>query len=526
MIFVARSRRHTPSKLPRSDTPKSRRPSTVDRDATPFKWRDFLLRQKKHIVVARLQELRHNNFTMPKQISQKDLDSIVEAVSSFPNGGGIEEINSALEGRIPRRTLQRRLSLLVEQQRLIAEGRGRASRYRLPNTIAAEISAPIAALSAEIETYIPLSPEGRKIQKAIRAPIQSRNPVGYNRAFLDAYQPNRTFYLAEDIRHRLYELGRSSEDQQVAGTYAQQIFNRLLIDLSWNSSRLEGNTYSLLETERLLEQGEAAEGKNALETQMLLNHKDAIELLVEQAAEVGFNRYTILNLHALLSNNLLADPQACGRLRTTPVKIGGSVCHPLEVPQLIDECFGKILTLTSKIEDPFEQAFFSMVHLPYLQPFLDVNKRVSRLAANIPLIRLNLCPLSFLDVPIQAYIDGTVAVYELNKVELLRDVFVWAYERSCKRYSAIRQSIGEPDPFRLQYRQQIKKLVAEVVRDCMDKRRAANWIAKMSGKEIPPNDKARFAEVVETELINLHEGNFARYQLRPSEFSDWKKVWS
>jgi len=460
---------------------------------------------------------------MPKQISQKDLDSIVKAVSSLPDGGGIEKINSALEGKMPRRTLQRRLSLLVEQKRLIAEGKGRASRYRLPNTLDVVIPPPIVALSGE--TYIPLSPEGEEIKRVIRAPIQSRNPVGYNRAFLDAYQPNRTFYLAEDIRQRLYEMGRSSDDQQIAGTYARHIFNRLLIDLSWNSSRLEGNTYSLLETEQLLEQGEAAEGKNAMETQMLLNHKDAIELLVEQAADVGFNRYTILNLHALLSNNLLADPQACGRLRTTPVTIGGSVYHPLEVPQLIDECFGQILTLTSEVTDPFEQAFFAMIHLPYLQPFLDVNKRVSRLAANIPLIRRNLCPLSFLDVPNQAYIDGTLAVYELNKIELLRDVFVWAYGRSCKRYSAIRQSLGEPDPFRLKYRQQIKKFVADVVRDCLDKRKAANWIAKMSEKEIPTDDKARFVEVVETELINLHEGNFARYQLRPSEFLDWKKVW-
>ena len=419
---------------------------------------------------------------MPKQISQKDLDSIVKAVSSLPDGGGIEKINSALEGKMPRRTLQRRLSLLVEQKRLIAEGKGRASRYRLPNTLDVVIPPPIVALSGE--TYIPLSPEGEEIKRVIRAPIQSRNPVGYNRAFLDAYQPNRTFYLAEDIRQRLYEMGRSSDDQQIAGTYARQIFNRLLIDLSWNSSRLEGNTYSLLETEQLLEQGEAAEGKNAMETQMLLNHKDAFELLVEQAADVGFNRYTILNLHALLSNNLLADPQACGRLRTTPVTIGGSVYHPLEVPKLIDECFGQILTLTSEVTDPFEQAFFAMIHLPYLQPFLDVNKRVSRLAANIPLIRRNLCPLSFLDVPNQAYIDGTLAVYELNKIELLRDVFVWAYGRSCKRYSAIRQSLGEPDPFRLKYRHQIKKFVADVVRDCLDKRKAANWIAKMSEKEI------------------------------------------
>ncbi len=468
--------------------------------------------------------MRHNKFIMPKQISQKDLYSIVEAVNTLANGGGIEDINSALEGKIPRRTLQRRLALLVEQKRLIAEGKGRASRYRLPNATTVKIHPPVT-MAPSGDTYIPLSPESGKIKEIVRAPIQNRNPVGYNRSFLDAYKPNRTFYLREDIRHKLYEMGQSPDNQQIAGTYAQQIFNRLLIDLSWNSSRLEGNTYSLLETERLLEQGEAAEGRNAMETQMLLNHKDAIELLIEQAADVGFNRYTILNLHALLSNNLLSDPRACGQLRTSPVTIGGSVYYPLEVPQLIDECLTQILTLASEINDPFEQAFFAMIHLPYLQPFLDINKRVSRLAANIPLIRRNLCPLSFLDVPNQAYIDGIVAVYELNRIELIRDVFVWAYGRSCKRYSAIRQSLGEPDPFRLQYRKQIQKLVAEVVLDCMDKREATNWITMNAEKKIPPSDKARFTEVVETELINLHEGNFARYQLRPAEFSNWKKVW-
>jgi Fic family protein len=262
-----------------------------------------------------------------------------------------------------------------------------------------------------------------------------------------------------------------------------------------------------------------------METQMILNHKAAIELLVDQASDVGFNRYTILNLHALLSDNLLADPQACGRLRTVSVGIGGSVFHPLEIPQLIDECFGQILAVASEIEDPFEQAFFIMVHLPYLQPFQDVNKRVSRLAANIPLIHRNLCPLSFLDVPNWIYIDGTVAIYELNRIELLRDVFAWAYERSCARYSAIRQSLGEPDPFRLRYRQQIKKFVAGVVRNFMDKRTAVDWITERSEAEIPADDRARFVEVIETELGCLHEGNFARYQLRSSEFRDWHKTW-
>ena len=100
---------------------------------------------------------------------------------------------------------------------------------------------------------------------------------------------NKTFYLPPKTRQRLLALGRSTEEEskRPAGTYARKVFDRLLIDLSWNSSRLEGNTYSLLETERLLALGESAEGKDAREAQMILNHKAAIELLVEQVSEVG-----------------------------------------------------------------------------------------------------------------------------------------------------------------------------------------------------------------------------------------------
>jgi hypothetical protein len=465
---------------------------------------------------------------MPKRIPQNELDVVQQAVGAFPEGAGIEEISRALSIRLPRRTLQRRLALLVEQKQIIIEGRARASRYRIP-AITGDVTVQVLGgfgfsgqMSAEV--YVPLSSEGEAIKQAVREPIQNRRPVGYNRAFLDSYHPNETFYLSSKIRQQLYEMGRSPEGQHPAGTYARQIFNRLLIDLSWNSSRLEGNTYSLLETELLLELGESAEGKDALEAQMILNHKAAIELLVEQASEVGFNRYTLLNLHGLLSDNLLADPQACGRLRAIPVRIGGTVYHPLEVPQLIDECFRQILATASEIENPFEKSFFVMVHLPYLQPFEDVNKRVSRLAANIPLIRRNFCPLSFVDVPDRAYLDGSLAVYELNRVELLRDVFIWAYQRSCARYSAVRQSLGDPDPFRLRYRVQIKEFVAKVVLNCLDKRAAVGWIAGKAAP-LPADDRGRFIEIIETELSSLHEGNIARYNLRPAEFKNWKQSW-
>jgi hypothetical protein len=166
-----------------------------------------------------------------------------------------------------------------------------------------------------------------------------------------------------------------------------------------------------------------------------------------------------------------------------------------------------------------------MVHLPYLQPFVDVNKRVSRLAANIPLIQRNLCPLSFVDVSQATYISAMLGVYELNRIELLRDVFVWAYQRSCARYSAVRQSLGEPDPFRLQYREPITQLVAQVVRKQLSKPKAVDTIQSYASQHIQAPDRQRFIEVVENQLLSLHEGNIARYRLRASEFVSWRKTW-
>lgn len=462
---------------------------------------------------------------MPKHVSTVELETVLAAAARFREGGTREDIAAALKHKVARRTLQRRLTWLVAQQRLAVEGRGRASRYRLPGATETRVRKVVDRAAEQADFYMPISADGQAIKQKIRRPIHNRRPVGYNRAFLDAYRPNDTFYLATDIRQRLRALGQSSDDPRPAGTYVRQIFDRLLIDLSWNSSRLEGNTYSLLETERLLELGEMADGKDAHDTQMILNHKAAIELLVEQTSEVGFNRYTILNLHALLSDNLLADSQACGRLRAIPVAIAGTVFHPLEVPQLIDECFNHILDTAAVIADPFEQAFFVMIHLPYLQPFEDVNKRVSRLAANLPLIRENLSPLSFVDVPVRAYMDAMLGVYELNRVELLRDLFVWAYQRSCARYAAVRQSLGEPDPLRLRYRALMAEMIYEVIAAGMDKKHAAAFINRRAGEDVPAAEQARFIELVETAVMTLHEGNIARYRVRLSQYQQWKKTW-
>jgi Fic family protein len=275
----------------------------------------------------------------------------------------------------------------------------------------------------------------------------------------------------------------------------------------------------------LINKGLQAEGKDAEDAQMILNHKDAIEFLVEAANDIDFNRHTILNLHAMLSNNLLPDPQASGRLRQNEIEIGHSTYVPLQIPQQIEECFNVLLQKAGVINDPFEQAFFVTVQLPYLQPFEDVNKRVSRLAANIPLIKRNLSPLSFVDVPESLYKDALMSVYELNRTELARDVFMWAYQRSSRRYAAIKQSVGEPDLFRMQYRDSLRSAVADVMQKQVNKRTASKHIEKWTKSNVPAEDRARFIEVVESELIGMHEGNFARYKVRPSEFFAWKHVW-
>lgn len=446
-----------------------------------------------------------------------EMDEILIVLKQFPNGAGIDQIRQAYNPEINTRTLQRRLGKLSEQGYVNISGNARATIYKLA------IDDNNAQAAPDSTTLIPLSARSREIRDLVIAPIQARKPVGYQRNFLESYRPNVDSYLSKQELSKIAEFGDTKTDQP-AGTYAQQILNRLLIDLSWNSSRLEGNTYSLLDTERLISLGEADDTKSAKDAQMILNHKDAIEFIVEASEGIGFNQYTLQNLHAMLANNLLPDPQAPGRLRSMAVGISGSAYTPLGIPQLIEELFDVLLEKVKQIENPYEQSFFMMVHIPYLQPFDDVNKRVSRLAANISLIQNNLSPLSFIDVPDDLYTQGMLAVYELNEIDLLKDVFFWAYERSATRYAVIRQSLGEPNPLKLKYRNQIRDLISKIIIDGLSSKEASRLIMTVSN-ELPKEDKAQFAEAVETEILALHEGNSARYRVSQKEFKVWKAGW-
>nr|WP_305234814.1 Fic family protein [Rhodoferax sp.] len=413
---------------------------------------------------------------------------------------------------LARRTAQRLIAGLIDHGQVIARGEARARRY----------FGVVTSVSDGFPRQIPLSADSQDILAYIDQPAQARKPVGYQRDFLDAYLPNTTWYLSAAMRRQLHSMGKTADIDQPAGTYSRAILNRLLIDLSWASSHLEGNTYTRLDTRELIDHGKAARGKSAIETQMILNHKTAIELLVENIDSAELNRYTLMNLHSALAENLLPNPADEGRVRQHAVDIGKSVYRPLSKPQQIEDALSALLVKANQIHDPFEQSFFMMVHLPYLQPFADINKRTSRLAANLPLFRANLCPLTFMDVPEQAYSRATLGVFEMTRVELLRDLYVWAYERSTQEYLVIKQDLAEPDPLRLAWRDFIKQTIREVILQPQVDPLAS--IAQSVAQRIPEQEQAEVQALIVEELRRLHEGVLARYGLRPSELLAWQEL--
>lgn len=495
---------------------------------------------------------------MPKQIQKHEFDTIIGIMARFPDGIAIHLLLQQPELRsYKKRTLQRRLDQLINEGRLSSQGAGRGFRYTLGSARPVLVEPPVmparesvspplyhsispnssnrSVLQDDIGSYpVPtregpsgdwLSPASKELRAAVLRPLAERSPAPYDDSLLIAYRPNITEYLSPELCQDLTRMGRVGMENHPAGTYLRQVMDRLIIDLSWNSSRLEGNTYSILETQRLFDLGESAEGKSLAEAQMILNHKTAIEILAEQCDEVGFNRYTLFNLHAALAEALLPYEQASGRLRHEPVGVSGTTFRPLQDPARIEENFERLLDKASAIENPFEQSFFTMVHLPYLQPFIDVNKRVSRLAANIPLMLHNLCPLAFVGVPQEDYIQATLALYELKRVDYLRDVYVSAYRKSCDRYSAIRQVLGDPDPLRVRYRRDLHRYVQKIIGQGMNKKQAIRWIRDESTREIAAENRAAFIEMLETTLSSLHEGNIARYRLRLGPFREWIANW-
>lgn len=451
---------------------------------------------------------------MTQEIEQQN-EEIITLLGTHPEGLSRGQISDNLSFSINDKTLQRRLTALVDDGRIARIGERKATRY---HPLEASIETSKGHLKDKITDIF--SPNSQKKLKFLDTPLHAREKVSYNRDFLDSYVPNQSQYVPKKSREALFQEGKRFDEQLAAGTYARQISQRLLIDLSYNSSRLEGNTYSRLDTQKLVEEGITAEGKVHEETVMIMNHKEAILFLVENAQDIELNSLTIRNLHHLLSQDLLANPNACGNIRTLEVNIGQSTYKPLDNPHILKELFELILQKAKKIKDPFEQSFFLLVHLSYLQAFEDVNKRTSRLSCNIPFIKNNLCPLSFTDVARDDYTAALLAIYEKNDIEPMLELFAWAYSRSCEQYGVVKKSLGEIDSFRIQYRQQRKAVMGQIIRQGLHGA-AAEELIESYCKEQGVEDIDKFTAMTLADLSTLHAGAIIGLGITEAQLETW-----
>lgn len=469
-----------------------------------------------------------------KALLEQEKSLILAHITEIGEPMGLGEIEKKLPFSINKKTLQRRIWSMVEEGVLLSGGEKSHTKYYVDKDINERKSdrkeqgedtcgENVRTKSEDKDKNPIFSSDAMSLLGYLNTPSYARKRSSYQFALVDNYIPNQTQYVPETIRVRLYEAGKRFNEQFAAGTYARKISQRLLIDLSYNSSRLEGNTYSKLDTQKLIEQGLTAEGKVQKETVMIMNHKEAIEFLIENAEKIVLTPFTIRNIHSLLSQDLLANPKACGKIREIEVGISQSAYTPMSNPHQLEEYLSLILRKAGKIEDSFEKSFFLLIHLSYIQAFEDVNKRTARLSCNIPFIQHNLCPLSFIDVPQDDYFKSLSYFYETNQIEPALELFEWAYLRSCEQYDVVTDSLGEIDTYRIQYRADRKIAMGHIIRQKLDEATATRYLEQYCiDNNIPSEDK--FISMTLSDLAQLHEGSIIGLGITERIFIEWKSA--
>lgn len=460
----------------------------------------------------------------------QELEAILKCLDDLGQPVSVGILESSIGEGVHKKTIQRRLKTLVENGKVIAEGEKKARTYRLASygTIdgtESSVSDNQVELDKQREDakHPIFSEESLAKLTYLDTPPYGRTKSAYQLTLIDNYIPNETIYVPLFVRAKLHKVGKRFDKSLAAGTYAKQIGQRLLIDLSYNSSRLEGNTYSKLDTQKLIEQGLSAEGKIHEETVMIMNHKEAIEFLIENAEDIPLSPFTIRNIHYLLSQDLLANPKACGREREIEVIIGKSAYTPLSNPHQIKEFLALLLLKADQISDPFEQSFFLLMHLSYLQAFEDVNKRTARLSCNIPFIKQNLCPLSFIDVPQEDYFKALLYFYETNELSPALELFEWAYRKSCEQYDVVKESLGNVDAYRIQNRVARKEAMGQIIRNKVSYKRVNEFLidyCRENNIDLPD----KFIAMTTTDLEQLHEGAIIGLGITEAMFNEWKKT--
>lgn len=433
--------------------------------------------------------------------------ALLEILRQQPSPVTLSQLLLAAKVNYPERTVRRWLHEWVERRLVRRTGQKRSTRYSAVNENATE----------PVNIYF--SPASQRVIDQVRIPYVLRKPLTYNPSWLKKYNPNKDAYLDSELIMKLFVAGNREKKHKPAGTYARQIYNRLLIDLSYNSSRLEGNTYSLLETKRLLLEGVDALGKLDEEKTMILNHKEAIRYLVEKSNQIKIEETTICTLHHLLSEDLVAS-QYVGKLRDYGVRIGGSSYIPLENPQQLHKYLKEICSKAQQIKNPYEKSIFLLAHIAYLQAFVDVNKRTARLSANIPLIINNLVPLAFDDIKQEDYASAMIAIYELNDIRPLVELYAYSYLRTAEKYDATIEAIGF-DPVRVQYRQQRREIIRHIISKKFHGQEMKKYIHAEVIKLINPEARTQVTKNIYEDLEQIGIQSIAGLGITANELKIW-----
>lgn len=310
-------------------------------------------------------------------------------------------------------TLKRLIAALVKNEDIVVEGKSRATRYRLSNR--AHLLMPL-----NLDTYFSQDVDERIVQ------------TSFNFDLIREQMPGVSLFSSEERVHlrNLQRIFRQHIAEMTPNEYNKEM-ERLGIDLSWKSSQIEGNTYSLLETERLLRESKTANGKTQEEATMLLNHKYALRFILDNPdylQELTVSH--IEDIHSLLTKGLSVDKG----IRHRRVGITGTNYHPLDNEFQIREAMHDTCDLINSKEDVFEKALLALVLLSYIQAFSDGNKRTARITSNAILIANGYCPLSFRSVDSIDYKKAMLIFYEQNNLYTFKQIFIEQFEFAVREY--------------------------------------------------------------------------------------------
>jgi Fic family protein len=318
-------------------------------------------------------------------------------------GSSRSEIEAGMNLTESPATVKRILSSLVENGSALVSGQGRATRYSV---------SPQAHVTMElnIDTYFEKETDEREVQ------------TSFNFDLINETLPNVELFTAEEKEHlNTLQAQFTRNLVGITPTEYRKEMERLGIDLSWKSSQIEGNTYSLLETERLLKDKQTASGKTKEEAVMLLNHKDALDFVLadpEYLREISVRR--IEELHTLLVKELDVDKG----IRRRRVGVTGTNYRPLDNEYQIREALEDTCRLINSKENVFEKALLALVLLSYIQAFADGNKRTARITSNAILIANRYCPISFRSVDSVDYKKAMLIFYEQNNISAFKKIFI------------------------------------------------------------------------------------------------------